>query len=205
MSAMRFFAMTSAALPLALILFAPALPAAAQQKDVIVEQPDNADSSPKQRLDQLYGQLKRERDPEKASSIANQIRMEWNDSNSATINLLMQWADKAIEDKRNPAALDFLDEAIALKPTYAESWNRRATLNFVLGNYRKSMADIEQVLKIEPRHFGALSGMAAILATTGNDQITLKAWERVLDVYPADRTAQEQVSTLSEKLAGSRT
>ena len=205
MSAMRFFALTSAALPLALILFAPALPAVAQQKDVIVEQPADSDSSPKQRLDQLYGQLKRERDPDKASSIANQIRMEWNDSNSATINLLMQWADKAIEDKRNPAALDFLDEAIALKPTYAESWNRRATLNFVLGNYRKSMADIEQVLKIEPRHFGALSGMAAILATTGNDEITLKAWERVLDVYPADRAAQEQVSTLSEKLAGSRT
>jgi tetratricopeptide (TPR) repeat protein len=117
----------------------------------------------------------------------------------------MQWADKAIEDKRNPAALDFLDEAIALKPTYAESWNRRATLNFVLGNYRKSMADIEQVLKLEPRHFGALSGMAAILATTGNDEITLKAWERVLDVYPADRAAQEQVNTLSEKLAGNRT
>ncbi|MGO4197180.1 hypothetical protein AB4Z13_17685 [Rhizobium sp. YAF28] len=205
MSAMRFFALTSAALPLALTLFAPALPAMAQQKDVIVEQPADSDSSPKQRLDQLYGQLKRERDPDKASSIANQIRMEWNDSDSATINLLMQWADKAIEEKRNPAALDFLDEAIALKPTYAESWNRRATLNFVLGNYRKSMADIEQVLKIEPRHFGALSGMAAILATTGNDQITLKAWERVLDVYPADRTAQEQVSTLSEKLAGSRT
>ncbi|MBB3312809.1 tetratricopeptide (TPR) repeat protein [Rhizobium sp. BK196] len=205
MSAMRFFALTSAALPLAFTLFAPAPPAMAQQKDVIVEQQANTDSSPKQRLDQLYDQLKRERDPDKAGSIANQIRMEWNDSNSATINLLMQWADKAIEEKRNPAALDFLDEAIALKPTYTESWNRRATLNFVLGNYRKSMADIEQVLKLEPRHFGALSGMAAILAATGNDQIALKAWERVLDVYPADRTAQEQVGTLSEKLAGSRT
>ncbi|MGO7748352.1 hypothetical protein ACC677_36770, partial [Rhizobium ruizarguesonis] len=59
--------------------------------------------------------------------IANEIRMEWNDSGSATINLLMQWADKAIEEKRNPAALDFLDEAIELKPDYAESWNRRAT------------------------------------------------------------------------------
>jgi tetratricopeptide (TPR) repeat protein len=211
MSAMRFFALTSAALPLALILLtspfpaaAAEKPAAAAKKDVIVEQTD-VNGSPKQHLDQLFSQLKRERDPDKASGIANEIRMEWNDSGSATVNLLMQWADKAIEEKRNPAALDFLDEAIALKPAYAESWNRRATLNFVLGNYRKSMADIEQVLKIEPRHFGALSGMAAILATTGNDQITLKAWERVLDVYPADRTAQEQVSTLSEKLAGSRT
>jgi hypothetical protein len=47
--------------------------------------------------------------------------------------------------------------------------------------------------------------MAAILSDSGNDQLTLKAWERFLDIYPADRTAQEQLNTLSEKLAGSRT
>ncbi|RUM23694.1 hypothetical protein EFQ99_20720 [Rhizobium vallis] len=204
MSAMRFFALTSAALPLALILFASALPATAAEKDVIVEQ-TNVNSSPKQRLDQLFGQLKRERDPEKAGGIANEIRLQWNDSGSATINLLMQWADKAIEEKRNPAALDFLDEAIALKPDYAESWNRRATLNFIMGNYRKSMSDIEHVLDLEPRHFGALSGMAAILSNAGNDQLALKAWEQLLTIYPAERTAQEQINTLSEKLAGNRT
>jgi tetratricopeptide (TPR) repeat protein len=204
MPAMRFFALTCAALPLALVSVVSTLPAAAAEKDVIVEQPD-INASPKQHLDQLYAQLKRERDPEKASGIANEIRIEWNDSGSATVNLLMQWADKAIEEKRNPAALDFLDQAIALKPTYAESWNRRATLNYAMGNYRKSMSDIEHVLELEPRHFGALSGMAAILSDSGNDQLTLKAWERFLDIYPADRTAQEQLNTLSEKLAGSRT
>lgn len=204
MSAMRFFALTSAALPLALILLTSVFPAAAAEKDVIVEQ-TNVNSSPKQRLDQLFSQLKRERDPEKASGIANEIRLEWNDSGSATINLLMQWADKAIEEKRNPAALDFLDEAIALKPDYAESWNRRATLNYAMGNYRKSMSDIERVLDLEPRHFGALAGLAAILSNAGNDQLALKAWQQFLNVYPAERTAQEQVNTLSEKLAGNRT
>ena len=201
---MRFFALLSTALPLTLGLLAPIAPAAAAEKEVIVEQPD-ANASPKQRLDNLYAQLKRERDPEKANGIAQEIRTEWNDSGSATVNLLMQWADKAIEDKRNVAALDFLDQAIALKPTYAESWNRRATLNYAMGSYRKSMSDIEHVLELDPRHFGALSGMAAILNDTGNDQLTLKAWERFLDVFPANRTAQEQVNTLSEKLAGSRT
>ncbi|MFS8144820.1 hypothetical protein ATY78_24970 [Rhizobium sp. R635] len=204
MSAMRFFALTSAALPLALILLTSVFPAAAAEKDVIVEQ-TNVNSSPKQRLDQLFSQLKRERDPEKASGIANEIRLEWSDSGSATINLLMQWADKAIEEKRNPAALDFLDEAIALKPDYAESWNRRATLNYAMGNYRKSMSDIERVLDLEPRHFGALAGLAAILSNAGNDQLALKAWQQFLNVYPAERTAQEQVNTLSEKLAGNRT
>lgn len=204
MPAMRFFALTCAALPLALALLSSSLPAAAAEKDVIVEQ-NAGDASPKQRLDTLFSELKRERDPEKAQGIASQIRMEWNDSGSATINLLMQWAEKAVEEKRNTAALDFLDQAIALKPDYAESWNRRATLNYAMGSYRKSMADINQVLRLEPRHFGALAGMAAILSESGNDQLTLKAWERFLEIYPADRTAQEQVNTLSEKLAGSRT
>ncbi|APO76214.1 tetratricopeptide repeat-containing protein [Rhizobium etli 8C-3] len=201
---MRFFALTCAALPLAFGLLAPAFPAAAAEKDVIVEQPD-ANASPKQHLDNLYAQLKRERDPDKASGIAEEIRLEWNNSGSATVNLLMQWADKAIEEKRNPAALDFLDQAIALKPDYAESWNRRATLNYAMGNYRKSMSDIEHVLDLEPRHFGALSGLATILNMSGNDQLTLKAWERFLEVYPANRAAQQQANTLSEKLAGSRT
>ncbi|MBB4231208.1 tetratricopeptide (TPR) repeat protein [Rhizobium mongolense] len=201
---MRFFALTCAALPLALGFLAPAFPAAAAEKEVIVEQPD-ANASPKQHLDNLYAQLKRERDPDKASGIAEEIRLEWNNSGSATVNLLMQWADKAIEEKRSPAALDFLDQAIALKPDYAESWNRRATLNYAMGNYRKSMSDIEHVLDLEPRHFGALSGLATILNMSGNDQLTLKAWERFLEVYPANRAAQQQANTLSEKLAGSRT
>lgn len=201
---MRFFALTCAALPLALGFLAPAFPAAAAEKEVIVDQSD-ANSSPKQHLDNLYAQLKRERDPDKASGIAEEIRLEWNNSGSATVNLLMQWADKAIEEKRSPAALDFLDQAIALKPDYAESWNRRATLNYAMGNYRKSMSDIEHVLDLEPRHFGALSGLATILNMSGNDQLTLKAWERFLEVYPANRAAQQQANTLSEKLAGSRT
>lgn len=204
MPAMRFLAMACAALPLFLVLLAPVLPAAAAEKDVIVEQPD-ANLSPKQHIDQLFAQLKRERDPDKASGIAAEIRAEWNDSGSATVNLLMQWADKAMEEKRTPAALDFIDQAIALKPDYAESWNRRATLNYTVDSYRKAMSDIEHVLDIEPRHFGALSGMAAILTETGNDQAALKAWERFLEVYPANRNAQEQMNTLSEKLAGSRT
>ncbi|MDM9625866.1 hypothetical protein QTL95_08160 [Rhizobium sp. S152] len=204
MPAMRFFAMACAALPLSIVLLASALPAAAAEKDVLVEQPD-ANLSPKQHIDQLFAQLKRERDPDKASGIAAEIRAEWNDSGSATVNLLMQWADKAMEEKRTPAALDFIDQAIALKPDYVESWNRRATLNYTVDSYRKAMSDIEHVLDIEPRHFGALAGMAAILTETGNDQAALKAWERFLEVYPANRNAQEQMNTLSEKLAGSRT
>jgi len=131
--------------------------------------------------------------------------MEWQDSGSATVNLLMQWADKAISDNKQPAALDILDQVIALAPNYVEGWNRRATLHYTMGNYRKSMADINRVLSIEPRHFGALAGMAAILGASGKDELAMRAWEQFLDIYPADRKAQEQLGELAEKLAGSKT
>jgi len=156
-------------------------------------------------INTLFEALKRERNQEKARGIANQIIADLNDSGSATVNLLMQWSADAIKKKNNAAALDFLDRVTLLAPAYTEGWNRRATLHYTLGDRRKSMADIAEVLKREPRHFGALAGMAGILTESGDNQLALKAWERYLAVYPADRDAQEAVSKLSEKIAGSRT
>ena len=178
----------------------PALAADAAQASVTSEL-----TTPKQRIDTLFTELKRERDQDKAREISNRIRVEWQDSGSATTNLLMQWAAKAVETNKQAAALDILDQVIALSPSYVEGWNQRATLHYQMGNYRKSMSDINRVLAIEPRHFGALAGMAAILTSSGQDELALRAWEQFLDIYPADRKAQEQLGTLEEKLAGNRT
>ncbi len=156
-------------------------------------------------LDTLFEALKRERDPGKAKGIASQIIAEMNDSGSATVNLLMQWSDNAIKEKKNAAALDFLDRVTLLDPAFTEGWNRRATLHYTMGDRRKSMSDIAEVLKREPRHFGALAGLAGILMEAEDDELALKAWERYLSVYPADRDAQEAVSKISEKIAGNRT
>ncbi len=162
-------------------------------------------TTPKQRLDTLFAELKRERDPDKAREISDRIRIEWQDSGSASVNLLMQWAAKAVESNRKATALDIFDQVIYLSPQYVEGWNQRATLHYQMGNYRKSMSDINRVLAIEPRHFGALAGMAAILTSAGKDELALRAWEQFLDIYPADRKAQEQLGDLEEKLAGNRT
>jgi tetratricopeptide (TPR) repeat protein len=156
-------------------------------------------------VDSLFDALKRERQPEKAKGIAGQIIADMNDSGSATVNLLMQWSAEAIKEKKNGAALDFLDRVTLLEPTFTEGWNRRATLHYTMGDRRKSMADIAEVLKREPRHFGALAGLAGILTEAGDDELAMRAWERYLAVYPADRDAQEAMSKLSEKIAGNRT
>lgn len=162
-------------------------------------------TTPAQTLDTLFGALKRERDPDKARDIADSIRLQWQSSGSATVDALMSWAAKANQSSKQASALDLYDQAIALAPGYAESWNQRATLHFQMGNVRKSMSDIHHVLALDPRHFGALAGMAGILDAAGETELALKAWQRFLDIYPAERQAQEQVGELTEKLAGNRT
>ncbi|ODT07073.1 MAG: hypothetical protein ABS58_08725 [Mesorhizobium sp. SCN 65-20] len=153
-------------------------------------------------LDTLFSELKRERNEKAAERIASRIWDAWNRSGSASVDLMMLWSQQAIEGKKYDVALDFLDQVVTLQPDYAEGWNRRATVHFMMQNYRKSMADIEHTLELEPRHFGALSGMAQIMAASGRDELALQAWQRVLDIYPMLRNAQNEVSRLSEELAG---
>jgi tetratricopeptide (TPR) repeat protein len=154
------------------------------------------------RLDELFGQLKRERNEKAAERIASRISEEWNHSGSASIDLMMMWSKDAMDSKKFDVALDFLDQVVTMEPTYAEGWNRRATVHFVMQNYAKSMADISHTLELEPRHFGALAGMGQIMKNTGRNELALQAWQRVLDIYPMMRNAQNEVATLSEELAG---
>jgi tetratricopeptide (TPR) repeat protein len=155
-----------------------------------------------ERLDELFTNLKRERNEKAAERIAARIWEEWNRSDSAIVDLMMQWSQQAVEKKKFDVALDFLDQVVTLSPDYAEGWNRRATVHYMMHNYGKSMADIERTLELEPRHFGALSGLAQIMKETERKQLALDAYQRVLDIYPMMRNAQNEVATLSEELTG---
>lgn len=166
------------------------------------EEPAKPELTHEQKLDELFSELKRERNEKAAQRISGRIWQEWNRSGSASIDLMMGWAKKAMDDKKYDVALDFLDQVVVLDPKYPEGWNRRATLHFMMHNFGKSMADIEQTLELEPRHFGALSGMARIMEEGDRKELALSAYQRVLEIYPMDRNAQNQVSELSEQLAG---
>jgi tetratricopeptide (TPR) repeat protein len=182
--------------------FADTLPPQARPDQPATSEPAKPAQTRQQRLDDLFAQLKRERNEKAAERIAGQIWSEWFQSGSASIDLMMQWAQKAMEEQKYDVALDFLDEVITLQPGYAEGWNRRATVNFMMSNYAKSMSDIDHTLALEPRHFGALSGMAQILKNSGKKEMALRAYQRVLEIYPMMRSAQTEVATLSEELAG---
>lgn len=182
--------------------------AAVSQIPQIAEQPGTGDLTEPDsgaRLDSLFTQLKRESEPEAAKGLVGEIRSLLTESGSATVDLLMGRAAEAIAADRKAAAFDYVDQVIVLRPDYAEGWNLRATLHYALGNNRKSMSDLSHVLALEPRHLGALSGLAGILTTEGRDEAALRVWESYLKLYPIDRNAQDQARDLLEKLAGSRT
>jgi len=73
-------------------------------------------------------------------------------------------------------SVDFFTQVIEKNPTFAEGWNKRATVYYMMGKFDKSMNDISQTLKLEPRHFGAMDGMSLIF-------IEMQKFEKALDIY----------------------
>ncbi|RFC62710.1 hypothetical protein DYI37_15555 [Fulvimarina endophytica] len=153
-------------------------------------------------LDDLFAELRKVSKETDAKRIARQIQRRWQDSGSATVDLLMGRATQAMGHEQGETAFDLLDQVLVLDPDYAEAWNRRATAHFGSGDYGKSISDIEQTLAREPRHWGALMGLALILERTDREEDALTVYSRVLEVYPALKSAQDAVGRLSEDLTG---
>ena len=180
------------------------LPAAASAQPAAGGSAPLAVQEPASRLDQLFTALKRAGSEQAAQRISTRIRQEWSRSGSASIDLLMQWAQKAADEEKNDVAMDLLDQVVVLAPAYAEGWNRRATLHYAMEDYAKSMADIGRALQLEPRHFGALGGMAVILRDSGRKDAAMRAYQRLLDVYPMMRNAQTELGKLADEAAGQK-
>ena len=83
-----------------------------------------------------------------------------------------------------PSALESFEEMVDLVPEFAEAWNKRATVHWLLGNYQDSLSDIDKTLALEPRHFGALSGRGQVYVDLEEWDLALKAFEDALEVYP---------------------
>ncbi len=169
------------------------------QQDEAVASTGQAGTS---RLDKLFTDLKRERNEQAARRIAVRIGETWTNAAGDTAALLMGWANDAVKAEKFSVALDFLDQLVLLYPDYAEGWNRRATVHFMRKDYARAMADISRVLELEPRHFGALAGMARIFQETNRNEQALAVYEQILDVYPMLRSAQKAMSEISDKLDG---
>lgn len=163
---------------------------------------DGTETTKAERLGTLFADLRKAATHQAAATTAAKIEAEWADSGSATVDLMLVWAAEAMSKNNPAAALDFIDQAMILRPDFPEIWNRRATLNYVASDFGKSLVDIEKTLSLEPRHFGALMGLGMILEETDRKTEALETYMRVLEVYPANKGAQDAVGRLSEELSG---
>jgi len=150
-------------------------------------------------LEKLFAQLKRTADSDKASRISRQIQGLWAQSGSDTVDLLMQWAENALREEDYTSAMDFLDNVVALEPAFAEGWMRRASVHIMMNDIALAMVELNQVLRLETRHFNAMLQLGTIMEMTGRKDLALKAYGQALHFYPQMRRAQHRIGTLVEE------
>jgi tetratricopeptide (TPR) repeat protein len=150
----------------------------------------------------LYARLAASKDADETAGLITLLLHTYAVSGSDTGDLLLRRARQAISAEEYPDAVKILDATIALLPDWAEGWNARATARYLDEDYDGSMADIAQTLKREPRHLGALMGMATILEARGKTEDALKVYQRALAIAPHWRNAEEAADRLKAALAG---
>lgn len=171
-----------------------------------VEPPANLSRAPRgdrgRNLDFLFGALKAAPDDVSAKHIEDRIWSQWLASGSDTVALLMSRTKNAVESADLALAIRLLDAIIEIRPQYVEAWNRRATVFFMKKDFSSALSDLRHVLAREPRHFGALSGLAMIQQELGDDKAALDAYRRALAVHPHLKGVAEKVRTLTDKVEG---
>jgi tetratricopeptide (TPR) repeat protein len=155
-----------------------------------------------QNLDRLFEALKVAPDDDSAKYVENRIWAVWLASNSDTANLLMTRAKTAADGKDYDLAIKILNAVIDIKPDFVEAWNRRATIYYTKKDFGRALADIQEVLTREPRHFGALSGLGIILQELGDDKHALEVFRRALAIHPRLERIPDLVKKLSDKIDG---
>lgn len=206
MQAFVFRAIASAAAALAVMLGAAAPTRAVEPGPATTQSPSPAPASKPlgdMSMDELFATLADPANEPRGRAAEKEIQRRWSRSGSATVDLLMSWAQQSLAAKEYGRALDFLDQVVMLKPDYAEGWNRRATVFYLQDEYGKALSDIEKVLILEPRHFGALAGIGTIFEELDRKADALAAFEKALAIDPyLDDDVRKSIDQLKPDVEG---
>ncbi|HVO01428.1 MAG TPA: tetratricopeptide repeat protein [Candidatus Cybelea sp.] len=150
------------------------------------------------RLPALFASLKAAASSDEADQIEAKIWAIWLEANDAAIDKLMAHGSEAMSDQDYPAAMQDFNEIIQKRPDFAEGWNKRATLYYLMGDYQHSLADIDRTLELEPRHIGALSGLGLVNLQMERDEAAQDAFQRVLDIDPQSASAKMNLAIVQD-------
>jgi tetratricopeptide (TPR) repeat protein len=174
-----------------LLIAVPGTPAGADQDDP--------------RLDGLFDRLQHTPDPAEAHALEQRIWGLWLESDDVAVDRLMQQGILALQGQQYATALQAFDRMVEQAPDFAEGWNKRATVHYLMGNWRASVRDIQRTLALEPRHFGALFGLGLIYDALEEPEAALRSFEATLTLNPHSESTRQMVEQLRRQLRGSPT
>ncbi len=149
-----------------------------------------------QRLADLFSRLQTTDDANDANVAASLIWTIWHQSDDDRINELMRQGLAQMSTRQYTDAVATFSEMIDLDARFAEAWNKRATVHYLMGDYGASVKDIDRTLELEPRHFGALSGLGLIMVAMENEEAAIAAFEATLAVNPFAAGAEQNLQAL---------
>ena len=149
-------------------------------------------------LDKLFLELKKNISSS-SSGIVQQIWMLWSTHpTDQKLTSLLDEGSRLVQDQKLNRAIDVFTEAIELDPNWAEAWNKRATVFYMVGEFQKSQDDIDKVLELEERHFGALAGQGMVNIQLKNYDKAKRSYQKAQEIYPAMKSSKVMIEQIEE-------
>ena len=136
------------------------------------------------RLNNLFKKLNETENQDEIRDLITDIWNIWYEVDDPKVIEYFEKGIQAMNLRNYPLAIRFFNNLIEENPNFAEGWNKRATVHFMMGNFDQSMKDIIKTLELEPRHFGALDGMGLIFIHQGQFQQALDVYDKMLEIFP---------------------
>jgi len=151
-------------------------------------------------LDNLFSDLKAAQNSETGQAIAQQIWALWLESDDQTIDELVAQGMNEVSKGNLSRGRDIFTDITKRSPNYAEGWNKLATVNYMMGDVEASLKNIKETLKLEPRHFGSISGRGLCYLKQRRWQSAMIEFKAALDVHPWLLDAQRNLKLLEDNL-----
>ena len=150
------------------------------------------------KLDELFNDLK-DNDQYISNKIEQKIWKIWSTHpNNSELTTMLNVGSEFVNNNQLLEAIEIFTKVIELDPSWPEAWNKRATVFYMVGEFEKSQKDIDEVLKLENRHFGALAGQGLVNIKLENYDKAIKSYENVIEIYPSMNSSKIMIKHIKD-------